>query len=140
VGGPGIPSRLSAYVASKGAVMVLTEALAAELPAGVTINSVAPGAVPTDFMREVLDVGPDVAGDKLFETVRSTPMPDLQPLRDLVLYLSGDESGWLNGRCLSARWDPPSQLRALAVADVAPSRFRLRRIDEDLYGDRKEGP
>ena len=53
VGGPNLPERVSAYVASKGAVMVLTEAIASELPAGVTINAIAPGAVPTGFMDEV---------------------------------------------------------------------------------------
>jgi 3-oxoacyl-[acyl-carrier protein] reductase len=135
VGGPNLPARLSAYVASKGAVMLLTEALALELPDGVTINSIAPGAVPTTFMDEVRDVGPDVAGTALFDTVTTTAMPDLEPLRELLLYLAGDESGWLTGRCLSARWDPPSVLRDLAAAELAPSRFRLRRVDEDLYGD-----
>jgi NAD(P)-dependent dehydrogenase (short-subunit alcohol dehydrogenase family) len=139
VGGPNIPARLSAYVASKAAVMELTEALALEMPDGVTVNSIAPGAVPTGFMGEVLDAGPDVAGAALFESVRSTAMPDLEPLRELVLYLASDEAGWLNGRCLSARWDPPHVLRELAASGVAPSRFRLRRVDEDLYGDRKEG-
>jgi NAD(P)-dependent dehydrogenase (short-subunit alcohol dehydrogenase family) len=139
VGGPHLPSRLSAYVASKGAVMLLTEALALELPDGVTINAIAPGAVPTGFMDEVLEVGPDIAGAALFDTVQSTSMPDLEPLRELVLYLTSDEAGWLNGRCLSARWDPPSSLRAVSAAGVAPSRYRLRRIDEDLYADRKEG-
>jgi NAD(P)-dependent dehydrogenase (short-subunit alcohol dehydrogenase family) len=135
VGGPNLPSRLSAYVASKGAVMLLTEALSLELPEGVTINSIAPGAVPTTFMDEVRSVGPDIAGDALFDTVVNTAMPDLEPLRDLLLYVAGDDSGWLNGRCLSARWDPPSVLRKLTAADVTGSRFRLRRVDEDLFGD-----
>jgi 3-oxoacyl-[acyl-carrier protein] reductase len=139
VGGPHLPSRLSAYVASKGALMLLTEALALELPDGVTINAIAPGAVPTGFMDEVLEVGRDVAGAALFDSVQSTSMPDLEPLRELALYLASDEAGWLNGRCLSARWDPPSSLRAVSAAGVAPSRYRLRRIDEDLYADRKEG-
>ena len=56
---------------------LLTEAIAAELPDGVTINAVAPGAVPTRFMDEVLQVGPTVAGDALYEAVRTRPPADL---------------------------------------------------------------
>ena len=136
VGGPNLPNRVSAYVASKGAVMVLTEAIASELPAGVTINAIAPGPIPTGFMDEVLHVGPDVAGRALYDAVQSTVKPDLRPLRELVLYLASESAGWLNGRCLSARWDPPSALASMATA-IEPSRFRLRRIDEDLYSDCK---
>jgi len=90
-------------------------------------------------MKEVLDVGPDIAGVELFDTVRRTSVPDLEPLRDLLLYMTSDESAWLNGRCLSARWDPPSSLRTLARADIGQDRFRLRRVDEDLYGVRRGG-
>jgi NAD(P)-dependent dehydrogenase (short-subunit alcohol dehydrogenase family) len=118
--------------------MLLTEVLAKELPEGVTINSIAPGAVPTGFMDEVLSAGRDVAGSDLYDAVLGQTTPDLGPLRDLVLYLADEHAGWLNGRCLSARWDPPGALRALERATVSPSRFRLRRIDEDLYSDRKE--
>ncbi len=40
----------SAYAASKGALMALTKVLAAELgPAGVRVNCVVPGAVPTEI-------------------------------------------------------------------------------------------
>ena len=140
VGGPGLPARVSAYVASKGAVMLLTEALALELPDGITINSVAPGAVPTGFMDEVVQAGPEIAGVALFATVQATTMPDLTPLRDLVLYLVDSDAAWLTGRCLSARWDPPQALEAARVAGVTAARYRLRRIDEDLYEDRSGPP
>jgi len=133
-GGPNLPERLSAYVASKAAVMMLTEAVAKELPAGLTINAIAPGAVPTGFLDDVLASGPDVAGTSLFESTQAMQMPDLEPLRALLLYVASDESAALNGRCLSTRWDPPDALRALTRAGLSESRLRLRRIDEDLYG------
>ena len=101
-------------MASKAAVVALTEVLAMELPAGITINAVAPGAVPTTFMREVLDVGPALAGQELVDTVEHTAMPDLGDLRRLLLYLVGGDAGWLTGRCLSARWDDPAALSARA--------------------------
>src|SRR5204863_7198989 len=102
VGGPNLPDRLTAYVASKGAVMLLTETIASELPPGVTINSIAPGAVPTGLMDEVLHVGPEVAGRGLYDAVRSTAAPDLRPLRALAPHLAGEEAGWLDGRSLPA--------------------------------------
>jgi 3-oxoacyl-[acyl-carrier protein] reductase len=135
VGGPNLPGRVSAYVASKAAVVVLTEAFALELPAAVTINAIAPGAVPTGFMDEVLQSGPDVAGHELFTTVKNTTMPDLNALRELLFFVSGPDSAWLTGRCLSARWDTPAKLTAAYAQGVSKARYRLRRIDEDLYAE-----
>jgi 3-oxoacyl-[acyl-carrier protein] reductase len=135
IGGPRLPERLSAYVASKAAVVAFTEVVAKELPPGVTINAVAPGAVPTTFMHEVLDQGPEVAGDDLYQTVANTPHADDSALKELVLYLASSDSEWLSGCCLSARWDRPDTLRKLRDAVPTSSRLRLRRIDEDLFGE-----
>ena len=139
LGGPQLPSRLSAYVASKAAIVALTEALAAELPAGITINAVAPGPVATGFMAEVLEVGPDVAGEALHAIVAGPPVQDLEALRRLVLFLVSDGSGHLSGRCLSARWDDPSLLADLRPPKLTGSRFRLRRVDEELIAECSPG-
>jgi 3-oxoacyl-[acyl-carrier protein] reductase len=138
VGGPRPAERVSAYVASKAAVVALTEVVARELPAGVTINAVAPGAVPTTFMQEVIDRGPDIAGDALHATAASSQSPDLEPLRQLLLYLAAGDSTHVSGCCLSARWDDPARLAELGPTIGASSRFRLRRIDEDLYREAAE--
>jgi NAD(P)-dependent dehydrogenase (short-subunit alcohol dehydrogenase family) len=136
LGGPRPAERTSAYVASKAAVVVLTEVLALELDGtGTTVNAVAPGAVPTTFAREVLEVGAERAGPELYATVASMPPADLAPLRRLLMFLLSDESSWLSGRCLSARWESPDTLRAESANVVGSSRFKLRRIDEALYGE-----
>lgn len=140
VGGPNLPERVSAYVASKGATMVLTEALAKELPSGVTINAIAPGAIPTGFMHGVLEAGPEIAGTDLFDAAQASTMPDLEPLREMIMYLTSEDSAWLNGRCLSVRWDPPAKLMSLDRVALGESRLRLRRIDEDLYSAREANP
>jgi 3-oxoacyl-[acyl-carrier protein] reductase len=134
IGGPRPAERVSAYTASKAAVVTLTETLAAELmPHGVTINAVAPGRVPTAFLRDVLSAGEEVAGADLFATAVDEAMPDLAPLRALVEYLVSDQSGWLTGRLLSGRWDDPRRLEEDRAIIASGSRLRLRRIDQDLY-------
>jgi 3-oxoacyl-[acyl-carrier protein] reductase len=136
VGGPQPAERVSAYVASKAAVVALTEAVAAELrPWGVTVNAIAPGRVPTTFMSPVVAAGAELAGAPLYETATDERVPDLTPLRTLIEYLVSDRGGWLSGRLLSARWDRPEVLERNRPAIEAGSRYRMRRIDEDLYGE-----
>jgi NAD(P)-dependent dehydrogenase (short-subunit alcohol dehydrogenase family) len=54
---------ISAYAAAKGAVEVLTRYLAKELgPRMITVNTIAPGAIETDFSGGVPDdIGPMIA-------------------------------------------------------------------------------
>lgn len=129
VGGPNLPGRLSAYTSSKAAVVALTETLSVELAAhGVRVNVVAPGAIATSFMRDVLEGGPGVAGPELYaQTVeqRAHPAP-IGPLLALIRFLLSPESALVTGRFLSARWDDPTEIDA---DTLTTSQFTLRRID-----------
>ena len=59
---------LSAYAASKAAVVRLTETLALELvPYRVDVNAVAPGALNTRLLEEVLAAGPEKVGEKFYQ-------------------------------------------------------------------------
>ena len=99
VGGPRPLARASAYVASKAAVCALVEVLGLDLAeTGVTVNAIAPGAVPTGFMRGALDAGPDLAGDEMFAAAGDASPADLDGLRSIVAYVVTEESSWLNGR------------------------------------------
>jgi NAD(P)-dependent dehydrogenase (short-subunit alcohol dehydrogenase family) len=133
VGGPNPPGRMSSYTASKAAIVALTEVLGVELaPHGVRVNAIAPGAIATSFMRPVLDGGPQIAGDALYDQIahgQGNPTP-IEPTLALVRFLLSPASVHVSGRFLSARWDDPATLVAAAVAG---SRRTLRRIDDALF-------
>lgn len=94
---------ITAYNATKGAVLTLTRGLAVELaPHGIRVNAVNPVAADTDFMR-----GPS-GGERLSERaraalVRGIPLGRLTEPRDVaaaVLFLASDEAEFLTGVCL----------------------------------------
>jgi NAD(P)-dependent dehydrogenase (short-subunit alcohol dehydrogenase family) len=60
--------RLSAYAASKAAVVRFAETLAEELRGtGIDVNAIAPGALNTRLLDEVLGAGPERVGDSFYE-------------------------------------------------------------------------
>ena len=62
---------ISAYAASKAAVVRLMETLAEELrPHRVDVNAIAPGALATRLVDEVLAAGPDKVGQVFYEKNR----------------------------------------------------------------------
>jgi NAD(P)-dependent dehydrogenase (short-subunit alcohol dehydrogenase family) len=135
IGGAGVQANLSAYTASKAAVAALTESLARELAGEVTVNAVAPGAQATDFVEDVLRVGPEQAGRELYEaTVRDRSAPtSLDGFFSLIDYLISAESGWLTGKLLSARWDRVDELNSMRARLETTSLLTLRRIDDSMF-------
>ena len=137
VGGPGVAPRVSAYAASKAAVVQLTESLARELvDDGIQVNAIAPGAVVTEMTAAVVAAGPEKAGKELYErTVKQRESggepPDLAA--KLVVWLASDASGALTGKMLSAKWD---KVEAIDAASANKSSlFALRRIDGALFDE-----
>jgi 3-oxoacyl-[acyl-carrier protein] reductase len=124
--------RLSAYAASKAAVVRLTETLAHELhDVGVDVNAIAPGALNTRLLDEVLAAGPDRVGRAFYERHRKLQAEGGVPLErgaSLVVFLASADSDGISGRLISAVWDDwaalPDQREQLANSDV----YTLRRI------------
>ena len=138
LGGPGQMTRAPAYVPSKAAVVSLVEIISDDVvEAGGTINAIAPGNIPTSFMRSVLDAGESAAGETLFTQARERegrPIGDsLSHFLSLLRFIASPESAPISGRFLSARWNSPDQLRAIINVGLTDNLFRLRRIDNDLY-------
>ncbi len=124
--------RFSAYAASKAAVVRLTETLAEELKdARIDVNAVAPGALNTRLLDELLAAGPGKAGEAAYARARKQRDQGGVPLDKgaaLVTFLASAESDGISGRLLSAVWDDwehlPAWRQELAGSDV----FTLRRI------------
>jgi NAD(P)-dependent dehydrogenase (short-subunit alcohol dehydrogenase family) len=124
--------RFSAYAASKVAVVRLTETLAEELrDARVDVNAVAPGALNTRLLDEVLEAGPARAGEQFHaRAVKQQQDGGTAPEKgaDLAVFLASAASDGITGRLLSAVWDDwrtlPERREQLAASDV----YTLRRI------------
>jgi len=124
--------RLSAYAASKAAVVRFTETLAEELRGtGIDTNAVAPGALNTRLLDEVLAAGPDKVGKSFYERAQKQKADGGAPLdrgAALCAFLLSAESDGISGRLLSAVWDPwrdlPSRRADLSASDI----YTLRRI------------
>jgi NAD(P)-dependent dehydrogenase (short-subunit alcohol dehydrogenase family) len=130
-------ARISAYAASKAGVVRLVETLAVELgPHHIEINSIAPGALNTRMLDEVLAAGPQAVGEAFYQRALQQKETGGAPLgrgAELAVFLASRASDGITGRLISAVWDQWEELAEhrdeLASSDI----FTLRRI---LPGDR----
>lgn len=99
----------SAYSASKAAVVRLTETLSEEVKAfGIDINAVAPGALNTRLMNEVLEAGPEKVGETFYNSTIRQQEGGGTPLdrgAQLCVFLASDQSNGITGKLISAIWD-----------------------------------
>jgi 3-oxoacyl-[acyl-carrier protein] reductase len=101
---------ISAYAASKAAVVRFTETLALEVKEfGIDVNAVAPGALATRLTDQLLAAGPERVGAGLHERMSKLAREGGTPLNvgaSLCVYLASAESDGLTGRLIAAQWDP----------------------------------
>jgi len=122
--------RLSAYAASKAAVVRLTETLAVENPE-IAINAIAPGALNTRMLEEVLAAGPERVGAAFYESALKQKKSGGAPLdagAGLCVFLLSPESDGISGRLISAIWDKWKDLPAHAEELRRGDIYTLRRI------------
>ena len=92
----------SAYASMKGAIEVLTRYLAKELgPRGITVNTVAPGAIETDFSGGVVRDNPEVNRFVASSTAlgRAGVPDDIGPM---IASLLDEANRWVNGQRIEA--------------------------------------
>jgi NAD(P)-dependent dehydrogenase (short-subunit alcohol dehydrogenase family) len=123
---------LSAYAASKAAVVRFVETLAEEVRShGIDVNSVAPGLLDTRMLDEMLAAGPAGIGAALHRRLQQEKEKGATPLgkgAELAVFLGSALSDGITGKLISAAWDPwntlPRHLADLDGTDI----YTLRRI------------
>ncbi|HEX5853239.1 MAG TPA: SDR family oxidoreductase [Solirubrobacteraceae bacterium] len=122
---------LSAYAASKAAVVRFAETLAEELrERRVDVNAIAPGALNTRMLDEVLSAGAERVGEDFYRRALEQQSSGGVPLRkgaELAVFLGSPASDGITGKLLSAVWDPWAELPE-RLAELASDIYTLRRI------------
>lgn len=123
---------ITAYAASKAAVIRFAESLALEVaPFGIDVNAIAPGALNTRMIDEVLEAGPDAVGKSFYERTLAQKENGGVPLAKgaaCAAFFASEKARGITGRLVSAVWDHyeawPDHLEALQSSDA----YTLRRI------------
>jgi NAD(P)-dependent dehydrogenase (short-subunit alcohol dehydrogenase family) len=117
---------LSAYAATKAAVVRLTETLSLELKKNnIFVNAIAPGALNTRLLDEVIQEGKGKVPTEFYEKCLKQKETGGTPLTmgaELCVYLASDESDGITGKLISAVWDDWKNLHK-----------HLKELDSDLY-------
>jgi NAD(P)-dependent dehydrogenase (short-subunit alcohol dehydrogenase family) len=125
-------ANITAYAASKAAVVRFAESLALEVAGqGIDVNSIAPGALNTRLLDDVIAAGPDKVGAHFYERSLQQREQGGVPLgkgADLAVFLASDAARGITGRLISAVWDRyedwPAHLDELKGSEL----YTLRRI------------
>ena len=123
---------ITSYAASKAAVVRLTESIALELQGfHIDVNAVAPGALNTRMLDEILQAGPEQVGPAYYKSCveqQASGGASLVNAADLCIFLASAASDGITGRLISAVWDNwnllPERAAELRESDI----YTLRRI------------
>jgi NAD(P)-dependent dehydrogenase (short-subunit alcohol dehydrogenase family) len=124
--------KISAYAVSKAAIVRFAETLAEEVREfGVDVNALAPGALNTRMLEEILMAGPGVVGKDFYERSlkqKESGGASKDRAAELALFLASSRSDGITGKLISAAWDNweewPNHISELKNTDA----FTLRRI------------
>lgn len=133
---------ISAYAASKAAVVRLMETLAEELREyAIDVNAVAPGALNTRLLNEIIEAGPNKVGESFYLRAlkqRESGGVPLEKGAALCVYLASTESDGITGKLISAQWDPWRTLHERRE-DLKNDIYTLRRIVPEDRGKNWQG-
>jgi NAD(P)-dependent dehydrogenase (short-subunit alcohol dehydrogenase family) len=129
----------SAYASAKAALVRLSETLAQELnDSRIDVNCVAPGAMNTRMLAELLAAGPSGARREYARAQAQAQSGGTSPSKaaELVVFLASAASDGITGRLISALWDDwaslPDRREQLAKSDI----YTLRRIVPEDRGEK----
>ena len=123
---------ITAYAASKAGVVRFTESLALEcMDDHIDVNAIAPGALVTRMMDQLLDAGPNKVGQAFYDRMKKLAGEGGTPLdvgAALCVFLGSADSDGITGKLIAAQWDRwedwPRHLDELNGSDA----YTLRRI------------
>jgi 3-oxoacyl-[acyl-carrier protein] reductase len=122
---------ISAYAASKAAVVRLMETLAEELREyAIDVNAIAPGALNTRLLDEAIEAGPEKVGEEFYRRAlkqRDSGGVPLDKGARVAVYLASAQSNGITGKLISAQWDPWETLHD-HLAELQSDIYTLRRI------------
>ena len=135
---------ITAYAASKAAVVRFTESLALECRDDhIDVNAIAPGALVTRMMEQLLEAGPEKVGKQFFDRMKKIAEEGGTPLdvgAALCVFLGSSESDGITGKLIAAQWDRwedwPQHLEELKASDVYTLRRIVGRDRNKEWGDR----
>ena len=131
-GGATKPPFITSYASSKSAIVRFMESLSHEVSGdNIFINSVAPGALNTKMLDEIIDSDANKVGKDYFEKAKKQKLSggnSIEKACELILFLSSSYSDGISGKLISAVWDNwvdwKQNLKELNEKDI----YTLRRI------------
>jgi len=125
----------SAYGVSKTAIVRFTETLAEEVKQyNVDVNAIAPGAINTKMLEEVLDANKS-AGREFDDAIKRKKEGGTDPniAADLICFLCSDMSDGITGKLISAPWDDWKNKDFQEMLKTNKDFGTLRRIDNKTF-------
>jgi 3-oxoacyl-[acyl-carrier protein] reductase len=123
---------ISAYAASKAASVRFTETLALELKVfGIDVNAVAPGALATRMMDQLLEAKPERAGADFMarmQKLRDSGGTPLSVGAKCCVWLASAASDGVTGKLVAAQWDPYEEFPAHRADLDGGDIYTIRRI------------
>jgi len=122
----------SSYATAKCGLVRFSETLAQEVALyGITVNCVAPGIMKSGLTEKILDAGIEYAGSSEIESAQNiskeNPYAEKRAAY-LVHFLTTDPCNQINGKLISASWDPWEKLPDIAKDVRDNDVYTLRRI------------
>lgn len=137
-GGEGAYPNFSSYVSAKGGIARFTETVAEELKdLGVNVNAIAPGAVNTKLLDDLVKVGPDKAGKANYErALQQKASGGVSPGKAaaLCVFLASNKAHGITGKVFSAVWDAYENLPKYKKEIMATDVYTMRRVRPEWRG------
>ena len=128
-------SNFSAYSVAKTSIVRFSETIAEELKdKNIFVNCIAPGAVNTKMLDEVIQTG-ESAGEEYDNALvrQKKGGTDIKIPVDLISFLASEESDGITGKLISAPWDKWQSVEYQNELHADKDLATLRRIDNKYF-------